>query len=139
MSNPFVHVELNTNDVGKAKAFYGKLFDWKLEDVPMGPSGTYTVIQPGQGTGGGILKHPSPGAQSAWRWRNESQDQATDNELYLFGTWKPRGQSGWRGVSRSGASLFAAHFLTVKVTADPDRIRKTVAGIDFAKLAATLR
>ena len=66
MANPFVHVELNTNDVGKAKAFYGKLFDWKLEDVPMGPSGTYTVIRPGEGTGGGILKHPGPGAQSAW-------------------------------------------------------------------------
>jgi predicted enzyme related to lactoylglutathione lyase len=30
MANPFVHVELNTTDVGKAKTFYGKLFDWKL-------------------------------------------------------------------------------------------------------------
>jgi predicted enzyme related to lactoylglutathione lyase len=36
MANPFVHVELNTTDVNKAKAFYGKLFDWKLEDVDMG-------------------------------------------------------------------------------------------------------
>ena len=35
MGNPFVHVELNTTDVAKAKAFYGKLFDWKLEDAPM--------------------------------------------------------------------------------------------------------
>ena len=34
MANPFVHVELNTTDVGKAKDFYGKLFDWKLEDMP---------------------------------------------------------------------------------------------------------
>ena len=33
MANPFVHVELNTTDVSRAKAFYGKLFDWKLEDV----------------------------------------------------------------------------------------------------------
>ena len=66
MANPFVHVELNTTDVGKAKAFYGSLFDWKLEDVPMGPSGTYTMIQPGEGTGGGILKHPEPGAPSIW-------------------------------------------------------------------------
>lgn len=80
-----------------------------------------------------------PGAQAAWRWRNEGQDLTTDNELYLFGTWKPNLKGGWRGVSRSGASLFGAHFLAVRVTADPDRIRKTVAGIDFAKLAATLR
>ena len=28
MANPFVHVELNTTDVSKAKAFYGNLFNW---------------------------------------------------------------------------------------------------------------
>jgi predicted enzyme related to lactoylglutathione lyase len=65
MANPFVHVELNTTDVGKAKAFYGKLFDWKLEDVPLGPM-TYTMIGVGQGTGGGMTQHPVAGAPSAW-------------------------------------------------------------------------
>jgi predicted enzyme related to lactoylglutathione lyase len=35
MANPFVHVELNTTDVSKAKSFYGSLFNWNLEDVPM--------------------------------------------------------------------------------------------------------
>ena len=34
MPNPFCHVELNTTDVKKAKDFYGKLFNWKLEDLP---------------------------------------------------------------------------------------------------------
>lgn len=67
MPNPFVHVELNTTDVDKAKSFYGKLFDWKLEDVPMGPGQTYTMIQVGDdGTGGGLMKHPVPGAPSSW-------------------------------------------------------------------------
>jgi len=66
MANPFVHVELNTTDPEKAKAFYGKLFTWKMEDMPMGPGMTYTMIQPGEGTGGGLLKHPIPGAPSAW-------------------------------------------------------------------------
>ena len=66
MANPFVHVELNTTDVAKAKAFYSGLFDWQLEDMAMGPSGTYTMIRPGDGTGGGILKHPMPGAPSSW-------------------------------------------------------------------------
>ena len=65
MANPFVHVELNTTDVGKAKAFYGKLFAWKLEDVPMGPM-TYTMIGVGEGTGGGITQNQAPGASSAW-------------------------------------------------------------------------
>src|SRR5688500_12257257 len=56
MANPFVHVELNTNDVGKAKAFYGDMFDWKMEDVPMGTE-TYTMIRVGEGTGGGLLQN----------------------------------------------------------------------------------
>jgi len=66
MANPFVHVELNTTDVGKAKEFYRQLFDWKLEDMEMGPSGTYTVIKVGDGTGGGLLKNPMPGVPSFW-------------------------------------------------------------------------
>ena len=41
MSNAFVHVELNTQNVDAAKAFYGELFAWGLEDMPMG-DGTYT-------------------------------------------------------------------------------------------------
>jgi predicted enzyme related to lactoylglutathione lyase len=65
MANPFVHVELNTMDVNKSKSFYGGLFNWTLEDVPMGP-GSYTIIKVGEGTGGGIMKHPVPGAPSAW-------------------------------------------------------------------------
>jgi predicted enzyme related to lactoylglutathione lyase len=66
MGNPFVHIELNTTDVAKAKAFYGALFDWKLEDVEMGPGDTYTLIQVGEGTGGGMMKQMVPGAPSSW-------------------------------------------------------------------------
>src|SRR5262245_7384257 len=75
MSNPFVHVELNTTDVEKAKKFYSQLFDWQLEDLAIGSGGPpglvasegkYTVIKPGDGTGGGILKQAVPGAPSAW-------------------------------------------------------------------------
>jgi len=65
VANPFVHVELNTTDLNKAKSFYGQLFHWKLEDVPM-PEGSYTMIGVGEGTGGGMMKHPIPGAPSAW-------------------------------------------------------------------------
>jgi uncharacterized protein len=67
MANPFVHVELNTNDVAKAKGFYGKLFDWKMEDIQNDAAGgTYTMISVGDGTGGGLMKHPMPGAPSMW-------------------------------------------------------------------------
>jgi predicted enzyme related to lactoylglutathione lyase len=66
MGNPFVHVELNTTDVGKAKSFYQSMFDWKLKDVDMGGGATYTLIEVGEGTGGGLMKHPVPEATSAW-------------------------------------------------------------------------
>jgi predicted enzyme related to lactoylglutathione lyase len=66
MANSFVHVELNTTDPVKAKAFYGKLFDWQMEDMDMGPMGKYTMIKPGEGTGGGLWKNPVPGAPSFW-------------------------------------------------------------------------
>jgi len=60
-----VHVELNTTDPVKAKSFYGQLFNWKLEDVPMGEF-VYTMINVGTGTGGGMMKHPVPGMPSSW-------------------------------------------------------------------------
>ena len=78
MANPFVHVELRTDNPEKAKAFYGKLFGWKLEDVPIqtssdgpkaGSSGpnTYTTIDVGEdGTGGGIMRNPDEGQPSWW-------------------------------------------------------------------------
>jgi uncharacterized protein len=66
MANPFVHVELATTDIDKAKSFYRSLFDWQLQDVEMGGGMTYTLVKVGEGTGGGMLKHPMPGAPSAW-------------------------------------------------------------------------
>ncbi|HEY1326363.1 MAG TPA: VOC family protein [Casimicrobiaceae bacterium] len=66
MANPFVHCELATNDVDKAKTFYGKLFDWKLEDMAMGDGHTYTLIGVGEGTGGGIMKQMIPHGPSMW-------------------------------------------------------------------------
>jgi predicted enzyme related to lactoylglutathione lyase len=73
-------VELSTNDVAKAKAFYGSLFDWKLEDVPMGED-TYTMIGVGDdGTGGGMMKIPMPGMPSAWLAYVDVDDVAASTE-----------------------------------------------------------
>jgi predicted enzyme related to lactoylglutathione lyase len=66
MANPFVHVELATTDVAKAKGFYGSLFDWQLDDVDVGGGMTYTLIRVGEGTGGGMMKQMMAGAPSAW-------------------------------------------------------------------------
>jgi hypothetical protein len=66
MANPFVHIELNTSDLRQAREFYGGLFGWELQDMPMGPTDTYTMINVGEGTGGGMMKHPMPGEPSLW-------------------------------------------------------------------------
>ena len=67
MANPFVHIELNTPDPAKAKKFYSQLFDWELQDVPNSavPAGEYTIVQAGQGTGGGMMKQV-PGGPLGW-------------------------------------------------------------------------
>ena len=65
-ANPFIHIELDTTDPERARAFYGALFTWKLEDSSMGPGMTYTMISPGEGPGGGLMKQPAPGVPSMW-------------------------------------------------------------------------
>jgi predicted enzyme related to lactoylglutathione lyase len=63
MANPFVHIELHTNNPEKSKKFYTSMFDWKLEGFP----GTdYAIIKVGEGTGGGIMKNPMPGDPDNW-------------------------------------------------------------------------
>lgn len=57
MANPFVHIELHTGDLARAKAFYSQLLDWELQDMPM-PGGSYTMINVGEGTGGGMMSSP---------------------------------------------------------------------------------
>jgi uncharacterized protein len=66
MGNPFVHVELHTGDLARAKEFYSKLFDWKLQDAPMPGGGSYTLIQVGTGTGGGMTVNQAPGVPPHW-------------------------------------------------------------------------
>jgi predicted enzyme related to lactoylglutathione lyase len=69
MGNPFVHVELNTGDLARARQFYQGLFEWKLTDMPMAGGHTYTMVEVGNaagGVGGGMQQTPGVGAPSAW-------------------------------------------------------------------------
>ena len=54
MANPFVHLELNTPDLSKAKKFYGDMFGWQFQDMDMGGSaGIYSTFKPETGPGEG--------------------------------------------------------------------------------------
>jgi uncharacterized protein len=63
MANPFVHIELHTKDVDKSKKFYSTLFNWKMEEFA---GMDYTMVEVGEGTGGGIMKNPMPQDQDNW-------------------------------------------------------------------------
>jgi predicted enzyme related to lactoylglutathione lyase len=63
MGNPFIHIELSTDDVGAAKKFYKSVFDWKLSDVPQMD---YTMLDVGKGVGGGMTKTKMPMQPTAW-------------------------------------------------------------------------
>lgn len=66
MANEFCHIELQTSDLGAAKGFYSKLFDWKFESMSMPTGDEYTIIKPEKGPGGGMMKNPAPQAPSMW-------------------------------------------------------------------------
>jgi predicted enzyme related to lactoylglutathione lyase len=87
MANPFVHIELSSTDVTRAKTFYGSLFGWKLNDVDMGGGHQYTLIDVGEGIGGGMMSHPVPGAPSSWLAYVNVDDikQATEKARSLGG------------------------------------------------------
>jgi predicted enzyme related to lactoylglutathione lyase len=103
MANPFVHVELHSNDLKKAKDFYAKLFGWKLKDEPM-PDGTYTMIDVGGGTGGGMMANPAPGTPSHWMAYvgvddiNASTKRAKELGAKVMMDVKEVGEFGWMSV-----------------------------------------
>ena len=66
MTNDFCHLELQTSDTEGAKKFYSALFDWDLESMPMESGEEYTIVKPGKGPMGGIMKNPAPEAPSGW-------------------------------------------------------------------------
>lgn len=66
MGNPFVHIELSTDDVAGAKKFYKKLFAWKLKDMKS-PGMPYTMVDFGSKiSGGGITGKQMANQPTAW-------------------------------------------------------------------------
>lgn len=61
------HHELNTSDLAGAKKFYGAVFGWTFDDVPMGDGAVYSMVKSKEGVPfGGFSTNPMPGAPSAW-------------------------------------------------------------------------
>lgn len=61
------YAELVTPDQEGAKAFYGPLFGWDLEDVPMGDAGVYVAVSK-QGSAVAGISGPMPGMEEHPAW-----------------------------------------------------------------------
>jgi len=64
MANNFVHMELMTPDLAKAKEFYGAMFGWSFADQQMEQFGTYSLFKPAEPPAGGMFT--MPGAPPSW-------------------------------------------------------------------------
>ncbi len=83
--------ELMTRDVEGAKAFYGKLLGWTMEDKPMPEMGmTYTLVKVGDRAVGGIMPMPSEGRDMPSVWGSyvsvDDVDAAAKQTVALGGT-----------------------------------------------------
>jgi hypothetical protein len=66
----FVWFEYSSKDLAKSQGFFGELFNWSTQSVPM-EKGAYTMIASGDATIGGYAQ-PMKGAPDAW-WLSHLQ------------------------------------------------------------------
>jgi predicted enzyme related to lactoylglutathione lyase len=98
--NPIVHLELRTDNLPRACAFYTQLFRWKAETIHADGS-SYLALELGEGIQGGAVEHEIE--RTAWLPYVEVADiaQATERGRLLGGAvlLEPReGPAGWRSV-----------------------------------------
>lgn len=62
----FVWRELMTTDVAASLRFYAETFGWKGDTMKMPDGNDYTVVNIGETSVGGIMKHPMPNVPAYW-------------------------------------------------------------------------
>src|SRR5262245_5151895 len=89
MNNPntgrFMWHELMTTDPAAAAKFYGELLGWTVQEVPMGPAGTYRLFSHGGKQVSGCIE-ARPGVPSNWLVYVAADDpDATMNQIAELG------------------------------------------------------
>jgi predicted enzyme related to lactoylglutathione lyase len=103
--NPIVHLELHTDNLPRACAFYTALFQWSPERVHMG-SGSYVALDLGGCIEAGVIERRV--GRPVWLPYVEVADvvEATERGRRLGAsvTLEPReGPAGWRSVLEAPA------------------------------------
>jgi predicted enzyme related to lactoylglutathione lyase len=98
--NPVLHLELHTGNLGRACAFYTRLFGWRAQTIHSG-SGSYLALELGDRVGGGVVECDT--SRPVWLPYVEVADvRETIDQARLLGAsvaLEPReGPAGWRSV-----------------------------------------
>jgi uncharacterized protein len=104
-AHPVVHLELHTDDLPGARAFYAELFGWRPEQIHA-REGIYNALEMGGGVGGGIVECTTERALWLPYVEVDRIDKATERARRLGGSvlMGPReGPAGWRSVVASPA------------------------------------
>jgi predicted enzyme related to lactoylglutathione lyase len=100
IANPVVHLELRTENLARACAFYTQLFEWRAETIHSNGS-SYLALELGEAIDGGIAEHQS--GRAVWLPYVEVGDIAKATERAQRAgaavLLEPReGPAGWRSV-----------------------------------------
>jgi len=68
----FVWFDYVAKDIAKAQGFFGELFNWKTQEIPMGDGNAYTMITLGDQAIGGYMPTPE-GAPPVGHWLSHLQ------------------------------------------------------------------
>jgi len=101
-----VHLELHTDDLSRAGAFYTELCGWRPEQIDT-TDGSYVALGLGGALGGGIVECGSQNPLWLPYVEVDRIDAATDRARRLGATvlLGPReGPAGWRSVVRAPAA-----------------------------------
>jgi uncharacterized protein len=108
-ADPVVHLELRTDNLARACAFYRELFGWRAEPIHLG-GGTYHAVEMGDRLHGGIVERD--GAEPRWLPYVEVPDVTVTTlrarKLGAIVILEPReGPAGWRSelVTPTGGEI----------------------------------
>src|SRR5687768_14066758 len=110
MRAPVVHLELRTDNLPRACAFYTQLFGWSAETIHADP-GTYLALGLGEGIEGGVVERES--GRALWlpyvRVSDIAETSARARRLGARVELEPReGPAGWRCVLAAPAGAEVA-------------------------------
>lgn len=105
MGQPVIHLELHTDDLASAHAFYAELCGWRAERIET-RAGSYLGLELGRGLGGGMVQCPT--TRPTWLPYVDVEEIGVATErARLSGACvvleAREGPAGWRSVVRTTA------------------------------------